>query len=214
MAEKQIIIKNVRCMYSNLKEPYVPKEGGAGKPKFSITVLIPKKDKATVKQIMDYMDEVVKESSHTPGIKKLILSTAKNTDPANNNCFLRDGDKLNEYYEMKGKEKKNAFVGSWILNVKRPVDFGRAMIVTEKNEKILPEFLDAELQSGYWVNVAATPYPYSGVTTSFALTLQAVQRVKVDESLNTPDSPFAALDDVAVEESTGDSPFNDDDIPL
>lgn len=214
MADKQIIIKNVRCVYSNIKEPYKAKEGEqTGKPKYSITVIIPKKDKATVKQITDYMKEVVQESSYAAGIKKLVLSTATNTDPQNNNCFMRDGDKLNEFYEMKGKSPKSAFADSWVLNIKRPEDFGRPQVVNEKNEKIAAEFLDAELQSGYWVNIAATPYIYNGVTTSFALTLQGVQRVKRDENLNTPDSPFEALE-VEVEESTGSNPFTDDDVPI
>jgi len=214
MAEKQIIIKNVRCMYSNLKEPYAPKGKNEGKPKYSLSILIPKKEKALVKQIMDYMTETVKDSSHTPGVKQLMLSTAKNTDPANKYCFMRDGDKLNEHNELLGKAKISAYANSWVLNLKRPVSFGRALIVNEKNEKISPEFLDAEIQSGYWVNAIATPHPYKGEATSFSLTLQQVQRVKADESLNTMESMFEPLEDVAVEESTGDSPFNDDDIPL
>lgn len=214
MAEKELMLKNVRCLYNNLKEVYAPKNVTISNPKYSLTVLISKSDKATIKAIHDFVKESIKESKHNAGIKKIITETYQNTDPQNKGCLLRDGDKLNEYAELKEEKPKKAYKNSYVLKVKRPVSFKtRAMVVDEKNKPIPVEFLDAELQSGYWVNMVLTPYVYTGEMSSVSLTLQAVQRSRKDESLVESESPFDTLD-VAVEESTGDSPFTDDEIPL
>lgn len=78
LKENELIIPRVRCRYLELFEPKEFK----GKSRYSATLLIPKKDKALVKSILDIQDRMIKAkySKGVPASFKKLLSVSEEDD--------------------------------------------------------------------------------------------------------------------------------------
>ena len=77
----KVITGKVRFSYCNLFQPRAAQEGA--QPKYSVTLLIPKSDKATIQKIKAAMDEAKTKYLSSSNGKKL---------PANLKSSLHDGD--------------------------------------------------------------------------------------------------------------------------
>ena len=178
MSKTQVVTGVSRLSYASIWEP---KETPSGQMKYSVCVLIPKKDKQTIKAIeaaieAAYQDGLVKKwAGKKAGVKMDVL---------------RDGDEENEDGELKGPE----FRGMYYINasgMKAPIVLDR-----ERN----PVLDKTEVYSGCWANVAINFYPYAvDGAKGIAAGLNAIRKVKDDESLGgelTVDAARSAFDEL------------------
>lgn len=98
MATK-IVTGKVRFSFCNLFEPKEPQ--GGGDPKYSVTLLIPKSDKATLGKIMAAIGEARDKFCQRNGANAL---------PAKPNHTLHDGDGQRDNGEEYGPECKGCYV--------------------------------------------------------------------------------------------------------
>ena len=98
MATK-IVTGKTRFSFCNLFEPKAPQ--GGGDPKYSVTLLIPKSDTATLGKIKAAMDEARDNFCNRNGANAL---------PAKYNHTLHDGDGLRDSGEPYGAECKGCYV--------------------------------------------------------------------------------------------------------
>lgn len=135
-----VLFGPVRLAFCHLTEPYAYKE--TEEPKYSCTIIIPKKEKATVDEVNKSIEAARKNGSLT--IKEWKGKVPKNLKPT-----LHDGD------EEKDDE---AFEGMYFINAKsrrRPNLYDRdGAQITD------PE----ELYSGVWayVEIVFSPFNHSG----------------------------------------------------
>ena len=139
MATK-VITGKVRFSYCNIFEPKEPQ--GGGDPKYSVTLLIPKSDSATLSKIKAAMDEAKNNYCNRNGANAL---------PAKYNHTLHDGDGLRQNGEPFGPECKGCFVIT-VSSKQKPV-----IVDAFRNPITDP----AEVYSGCYGRAAINFYGYS-----------------------------------------------------
>ena len=94
MSETKVKTGKVRFSYVHVFKAHAHKEGDD--PKFSVSIIIPKKDKATIAKINEAVEVAIKEgiSKFSPKIQKLIQEGRPL--PASFKMPLRDGDEEKE----------------------------------------------------------------------------------------------------------------------
>ena len=97
----KVVTGKVRFSYVNIYEPKASQDGGA--PKYSITLLIPKSDTATLGKIKAAMNEAAENFRKKNGAAAL---------PANPNTPLHDGDGMKPSGDPYGPECKGCYVMS------------------------------------------------------------------------------------------------------
>lgn len=102
----QITTGKVRFSYCNLFTPRAAQEGAT--PKYSVTLLIPKSDKATIQKIKAAMDEAK---------SKFIASNSGKKLPTNLKNTLHDGDGERPNGGEFGEECK----GCYVITVASPI---------------------------------------------------------------------------------------------
>jgi hypothetical protein len=122
MSATKVVTGKVRFSYANVWEPKVPMGGGAAK--YSVSLLIPKSDKKTVKMVNDAIEAAKEEGKSKWGGKI----------PAKMHNPLRDGD------EERGDDP--VYVGHYFINASSKTAPG---IVDRKVQKILNQ---SEFYSG------------------------------------------------------------------
>ena len=163
MATK-IVTGKVRFSFCNLFEAKVPLSGGD--PKYSVTLLIPKSDTATVNKIRAAMDEARENFCKKNGATAL---------PARPNNPLHDGDGMKDNGDPYGPECK----GCWVLSVsakQKPVvvdAFGNA--ITDPGE----------VYSGSYGRASINFYGYSNVKKGIGAGLLAIQKLHDGEPFGT-----------------------------
>lgn len=95
----KVITGKVRFSYVNVFEPDTPQDGG--EPKYSVTLLIPKTDTATIGKIKEAMKEAREIFCNKNGANSL---------PANPAHTLKDGDKPKDNGDEYGPECKGCYV--------------------------------------------------------------------------------------------------------
>lgn len=156
MATK-VITGKVRFSYTHLFEPQAPL--GDGEPAYSVTLLIPKTDKATVEKIK----QGIKDAREA-----FCTKNGANALPANPNHTLKDGDGQRDNGEDFGPECK----GCWVL----PVRSKRKPVVVDafRNEITDPE----EVYSGCYGRAAVNFYAYNkGLNKGISAGLLSVQKL-------------------------------------
>lgn len=154
-------------------------QGGAAK--YSVTILVPKSDTATVKKIKAAI-QAAKEDG--------ISSKWGGKEPKNLWNPLRDGD------EEKADERPE-YEGMYFINCKSD----RKPVVVDKD---LNEILDPdEFYSGCWGRASINFYPYDNTTKGVAAGLNRLQKLK-------DDTRFGG-DSGSVEEDFGDGFEDDED---
>lgn len=172
METTQIVTGKVRLSYANIWEP---KSINGGEAKFSCTILIPKKDKITLKAV-----ENAVEAAKVVGKE----SKWKGKIPKNLKLPLRDGD-------QEADEKGEAYVGMMFLNASSKTKPG---IVDTKKQ---PIFDEEQVYSGAWALVNLSFYPFdTNGNTGVAVGLNHIMKVADDEKFSSRISVDAAFADV------------------
>lgn len=208
--QKQVIVKNVRCLYPSLAEPKAFEGQTEEQAKYGIKFLIPKSDKETVALLKTYVNDTIAAHPKWPAtVKKQVQKIAFDVDPYTDNAILKDGDALNQRREDEGKEKLPAYEGHFVVGAKRNRKIGPPTVVDAKAQNIPQGLIAGEIQSGYWVNLALASYCYDKPKQGITLSLNAVQLVKQDEVFGS-ESPFEALEGTEFADDTeSDAPFGE-----
>jgi len=177
------------------------------KRKYSLTVLIPKEDKAGIKRVKDAVKAAIDSTDWSAKAKAQVLKTAFDDDNGYNDyAILKDGDLWNARAVDEGKEAYPQREGHYTLKMSRKESFGPPAVVDADANPIPAMHIDGEVQRGYWINVNAQVYCYDfqgkkGVSMQF----DAVQKVREDEVFGQS-NPFEPVD---FGDDTGDDPFSD-----
>jgi hypothetical protein len=139
MATK-VVTGKVRFSFCNIFEPKEPQ--GGGDAKYSVTLLIPKADKATMDKIKAAIDEARDNFCKRNGANAL---------PAKPNHTLHDGDGLRDSGEPYGPECKGCYVIT-VSSKQKPV-----IVDAFRNEVTDP----GEVYSGCYGRAAINFYGYS-----------------------------------------------------
>lgn len=162
---------NTRFSYFNVWEPV---SINGSKPKYSISVLIPKTDIATINKINEAIDIAIEEGIARFGGKKLNKATLK--------LPLRDGDLERDNDAYKG----HYFINANSINAPQIVD-GNLNPILDRNE----------VYSGCYDRVSLNFYAFnSNGNKGIACRLGNVQKLRDGEPLGGPSS---AKDDFATE---------------
>ncbi len=151
---KKVVTGEVRLSYVNLFEPRAIVEGGP--LKYGVSILIPKDDKAQIKQIQDVIDQLIKEEQGVlKGTKGLKLP-------------LRDGDEK----DADGYED-HFFIS--VSNKEKP------LVVDENRQDILSP---REIYSGCYGRVSMNFYAYNKAgNRGIGVSLNSVMKVSDGDSL-------------------------------
>ena len=136
-----------------------------GKEKYSVCVMIPKSDTATVAAVKAAIEAATEEGLKTKfGGKKAGLKKP-----------LRDGDEKDEDgVRVKGDEFKDMY----FLNAS---GFRQPIILDKNRNEVINK---SEVYSGCWANVAINFYAYdAGTSKGIAAGLNAIRKLRDDENL-------------------------------
>ena len=136
----KVITGKVRFSYVNVFEPREDQNGGD--PKYSITLLIPKSDTATVEKIKAAMAEAR---------ENFVKKNGANSLPVKPNHTMHDGDGVRDSGDPYGPECKGCYVIT-VSNKQKPV-----IVDSFRNEITDP----GELYSGCYGRAAINFYAYS-----------------------------------------------------
>lgn len=189
----KVITGKVRFSYVHVFEPEAATEGG--KKKYSVSIIIPKSDKKTIKKI-----EKAIEAAKQAGKSKLANKAGK--IPANLKTPLRDGDE--------DRPDDEAYENSYFINAtsnRRPGVVDRA----------LNSIMDAEdFYSGCYGLASINFFAYNtDASKGIAAGLNNLQKTADGEMLggaaSKPEDDFTALDD---DDEDDEDDFEDDDDML
>ena len=135
---KRVLTGEVRMSYVHLNEPYANPNTPGAKPKYSATLLIPKTDTETKKQIDDAMNAAYEE-----GVK----NKWKGARPGMINALIYDGDGTRRNGQPFGDECR----GHWVITASANRKPGVAH-VSAPGTQLLPD----EIYSGMYARVTLT----------------------------------------------------------
>lgn len=177
----KIVTGEVRLSWPELFEAKVPPNGTD--PKFSVMLLIPKSDEATVKKLFEAEKKTAEERKEVFGGKV----------PAKLRSIIRDGDGENDEGEP------------WADRY--PERKGHYFMTVSANERYRPGVVDANLEpiidpsqvySGVYARVSLNPFAYSAQgNKGISFGLRNVQITRDGEPLggqSSPEDDFEALD--------------------
>ena len=174
MATK-VITGKVRCSYVNIFEPKESNDGG--EPKYSVTLLIPKSDTATLGKIKEAMVDARENYCKRNGATAL---------PQKPNHTLHDGDGVRDSGDPYGPECK----GCWVITVsskQKPV-----IVDSFRNEITDP----SEVYSGCYGRAAINFYGYnSNGKKGISAGLLSIQKLSDGEPFGTVGSADDFNDD-------------------
>ena len=141
-----IKIENVRFSYPHLDKPYAGKNNDgsqAGKPKFGIVGMLPKKTHAAAKElVVEAMNELLAANKDGKGVAPTVSSDKK---------FIRNGD---------DHEKAETYAGHWIVSAREErqpsVRDKQAQLVTE------PSAIAKLVYGGAWGHIMIRPWYQDG----------------------------------------------------
>lgn len=178
MAEaNNIVTGEVRLSYCYLFEPRKDKEKEGDAGKYSVTLLIPKSDKATVKKIKDAIEAA-----------KAVGKGAKwgGKIPPNLKISLHDGD------TERDTEEQPEYKGHYYMAVSSKEKPGLV------DRQVNPIVDRSELYSGCYARVAISAFPYnSDGSKGVTFFLNHVQKMRDGEHMDgrsKPEDVFDALD--------------------
>ena len=175
--QTKVVTGKVRLSYAHLFEPYSFSEDQ--EKKYSVCVLIPKSDKATLQKIKSAI-----EAAKAAGIEKFGAKWAK----AKHTIPLRDGDAELE----EGKKDGDEYAGHYFINVSSKTKPG---VVDSQVQPILDS---TEVYSGCYGRVSINFYPYDTAgNRGIGVGLNNVQKLADGESLG---GKSRAEDDFEVED--------------
>ena len=171
----KVVTGKVRFSYVNIFRSRSFSDGQDAK--YSICLLIPKKDKATIRKIQAAIDEAVQEG---------ISSKWSGKKPANLKLPLRDGD-------AERADEAPEYEGMYFLNANSTQKPG--IVDKDLNEILDPD----EVYSGSWGRASINFYAFnSNGNRGIACALNNLQKVRDGERLGgrvSAEEDFAGLDD-------------------
>ncbi len=178
MSSSEVVTrKPVRLSYCFLVRPRKNDDGTPGK--YSCTLLIPKKDTSTVKQMQDAI-----EAARAEGIASGLKNARSYLSP------LKDGDGQKSHGGEYGPECK----GHWVVSCSSR---NQPKVVDKRLQPIID---DSEIYSGMWGNVDIV-FKCFNVPGNSGITcyINMIQKIRDDEALGgtprDPSSVFTAVDD-------------------
>ena len=155
--QTKVIFGPCRLSYTHLFEKYTPEGGGDGK--YMTNVLIPKKEKKTIKALEDAIEAAKKAG---------IVSKWSGKEPKKLDLPLRDGDEKDD----------DVYTGHLFVNAKCNTKPG----VVDKNKQTITD--EEEVYSGMWAYVSVTFYAYDvNGNKGIACGLNNIMKFKDDERL-------------------------------
>lgn len=164
---RKLVLKNVRFSYVRVFEP--EQFNGVGDLNYSVVLLIPKTDKALIKQINDAIKaEAQAYIALDPKFKGVI--------PANFKSPLRDGD-------APEKEGKAGYEGMYYMTAKRKEKLGRPIVIDKHKQ---PVTVKEDMYSGSWGTASISLYGYNMSSDNRGITvgLNGIQKVTDDDRLD------------------------------
>jgi hypothetical protein len=184
-ANTKVVTGKVRLSYAHIWEPKAIDEGQ--EPKYSVSIIIPKNDKATIKKIK----EAIKNASERGKADKFGGKV-----PANLKTPLRDGDEE--------RPDDDAYADSYFLNASSRT---RPGVVDKNLNKVLDQ---DEVYSGCYARVSINFYPFAvSGNKGIAAGLGNIQKVADGEPLGGRTSPE---NDFGDDFEFGDEEDDDDDF--
>ncbi|MBR2215994.1 MAG: DUF2815 family protein [Selenomonadaceae bacterium] len=176
--DTEVRIQNCRLSYANIWNPRIEEDGSKGK--YSVSLIIDKKDEVTLKRI-----KLAIEAAKKQGKSK--LANAQGYIPKDLKTPLRDADEEGRIDE--------AYVGMMFLNA---TSKSKPKIVDRHLERITDE---DEVYSGCYANVIVNFYAYKvNGNKGIAAGLGNIQKVKDGERLGGGSNPEADFDELEDEE--------------
>ena len=161
----KVVTGKVRFSFCHIFEPQEPQ--GGGDPKYSVTLLIPKSDTATLGKIKQAMDEAR---------EVFVKRNGANSLPAKPNHPLPDGDGVRDRGDPYGPECKGCYVIT-VSSKQKPV-----IVDNMRNEVTDP----AEVYSGCYGRAAINFYGYnSSGKKGISAGLLSVQKLHDGEPFGT-----------------------------
>ena len=185
----KVITGKVRFSFCHIFEPQAPLSGG--EPKYSVTLLIPKSDKATLKKIKEAQAEARENYCKRNGEKSL---------PAKPNHTLHDGDGTRDSGEPYGEECKGCYVIT-VSSKQKPI-----IVDNMRNEITDP----GEVYSGCYGRAGINFYGYNQAgKKGISAGLLSIQKLHDGEPFGTVGSADDFDDDFE-----DDDDLLDDDVPF
>ena len=161
----KVVTGKVRFSFCHIFEPQVPQ--GGGDPKYSVTLLIPKSDTATLGKIKQAMEEAR---------ELFVKRNGANSLPAKPNHTLHDGDGVRDSGDPYGPECKGCYVIT-VSSKQKPI-----IVDNMRNEITDP----AEVYSGCYGRAAINFYGYnSNGKKGISAGLLSVQKLHDGEPFGT-----------------------------
>ena len=172
--QTKVIFGPCRLSYTHLFEKYTPEGGGDGK--YMTNVLIPKKEKKTIKALEDAIEAAKKAG---------IVSKWSGKEPKKLDLPLRDGDEKDD----------DVYSDCMFVNAKCNTKPG----VVDKNKEAITD--EDEVYSGMWAYVSVTFYAYDvNGNKGIACGLNNVMKFKDDERLGGRVSADADFEDIEADD--------------
>lgn len=176
----KVLTGEVRLSYCNLNEAKPPKADPNGKPKFSVTMLIPKTDTATKADI----DASIK-AAYEDGVK----NKWQGARPQMRSALIYDGDGVRPNGEAFGPECK----GHWVITASANADHKPQVVdISNLNTTLAPQ----DVYSGMYARVTINFYPFSNTQKGVGCSLGNVLKIRDGEPLSggaSAASDFAGL---------------------
>ena len=177
----KVMTGEVRLSYVHLVEPYAnPNQPGA-EPKYSVTLLIPKTDTATVADIKASM-----QAAYEQGVQ----DKWKGARPTLVNALIYDGDGTKRDGSPFGPE----CAGCWVLSARTNTK-PQVVHVSNPTAQLAP----TDIYSGMYGRVSINFYPYSGQSRGVAAGLSNVFKTRDGEPLSGGASAASEFTDIAAE---------------
>lgn len=176
----KVLTGEVRLSYCNLSEAKPPKADPNGKPKFSVTMLIPKTDVATKADI---------DASIKAAYEAGVTSKWQGARPQMRSALIYDGDGVRPNGEPFGPECK----GHWVITASANADHKPQVVdISNINVTLAPQ----DVYSGMYARVTISFYPYSNTQKGVGCSLGNVLKTRDGEPLSggaSASSDFAGL---------------------
>lgn len=163
----KVLTGEVRLSYCNLTTPRPPKDNPNGTPKYSVTLLIPKTDQATVNDIVNSIRAAAQIATNSKWGGYCIPE-------ANQFSILHDGDGVNE----SGKPYADECKGHWVLAANSTVKPG---VVDQSN--INCDLAPSDIYSGMYARVTLRFYGTDKGGNKMCCGLGNVMKTRDGESL-------------------------------
>ena len=177
----KVMTKEVRLSYCHLVEPYANPQQPGAKPKYSVTLLIPKTDTATKADI-----DAAMKAAYEQGV----ADKWKGARPQMVNALIYDGDGVKRDGTPFGDECK----GCWVLSARTNK---KPQVVHVSNPTV--ELAPTDIYSGMYARVSIDFYPYSGQQKGVAAGLSNVFKTRDGEPLSGGASAASEFDGIAAE---------------